>query len=296
MKVLLSLLVLFCAINLHGAPGVPGSTLPDLAEVSDDDALFILDDLAGTPVTRKVTAQRLRAFPGLQHNLGTIANAGTATLVLSTNLYRGIFSGATATIALPSITVATNSYWFEVFGTNTSGGSQIITIPSLLRDELGGTSLVTAITNNSGAGFRIIFESVGGVWSRVSATGDALTIAAVPVELVLACSDETTAITTGAGKLVFRSPFAFTLTSVRASVTTAPTGAAILIDINENGTSVINTKLMINATSKTSVGAATPYVITDSAIADDAEVSIDFDQVGSTISGAGVKVSLLGHR
>jgi hypothetical protein len=53
---------------------------------------------------------------------------------------------------------------------------------------------------------------------------------------------------------------------------------------------------MIDATEKTSTTAATPYVISDSAIADDAEISIDFDQVGSTISGTGLKVWIKGYR
>jgi hypothetical protein len=125
---------------------------------------------------------------------------------------------------------------------------------------------------------------------------DSITPATEPVLIQVAVGDETTAITTGAGKVTFRTPFAFTLTAVRASVNTAPTGAAILIDINESGTTVLSTKLMIDATEKTSTTAATPYVISDSAIADDAEISIDFDQVGSTIAGAGVKVTLIGTR
>ena len=43
--------------------------------------------------------------------------------------------------------------------------------------------------------------------------------------IIIACSDETTAITTGTAKVTFRMPYAFTLSAVRASVTTAPTGS-----------------------------------------------------------------------
>jgi hypothetical protein len=114
--------------------------------------------------------------------------------------------------------------------------------------------------------------------------------------LVIACSDETTAITTGTAKITFRMPYAFTLTAVRASVTTAPTGSTIIIDINEGGTTILSTKLSIDASEKTSTTAASAAVISDSALADDAEMTIDFDQVGSTIAGAGVKVVLIGHR
>jgi hypothetical protein len=113
---------------------------------------------------------------------------------------------------------------------------------------------------------------------------------------IIACSDETTAITTGTAKATFRMPYAFTVTDVRASVNTAPTGSTILIDINEGGTTILSTKLMIDASEKTSTTAATPYVLSDTSLADDAEMTIDFDQVGSTIAGKGVKVVIIGHR
>jgi hypothetical protein len=114
--------------------------------------------------------------------------------------------------------------------------------------------------------------------------------------IIIACSDETTAITTGTAKTTFRMPYAFTLSAVRASVTTAPTGSTIVIDINEAGTTILSTKLSIDASEKTSTTAATAAVISDTALADDAEITIDFDQVGSTIAGAGVKVYLIGKR
>ena len=112
----------------------------------------------------------------------------------------------------------------------------------------------------------------------------------------LACSDETTDLTTGTAKVTFRMPFAMTLTAVRASVTTAPTDATLIVDINYSGTTVLSTKLTIDATEKTSTTAAVPAVISDTALADDAEVTVDIDQVGSTVAGAGLKVTLIGTR
>lgn len=132
-------------------------------------------------------------------------------------------------------------------------------------------------------------------------TGTILTTASgvaktsVPCEFIIACSDETTALTTGTAKVTFRAPYAFTVTAVRASVTTAPTGASLLtVDINESGSSILSTKLTIDASEKTSTTAATAAVISDSSIADDAEITIDIDQVGSTIAGAGLKVYIIG--
>lgn len=115
-------------------------------------------------------------------------------------------------------------------------------------------------------------------------------------ELVVACSDETTALVAGTAKVTFRMPFAMTLTDVRANVNTAPTGSELIVDINEGGTSVLSTKLSIDASTKTSVGAASEPVISDAALADDAEITIDIDQIGSSVAGTGLKVVLLGTR
>ena len=118
----------------------------------------------------------------------------------------------------------------------------------------------------------------------------------LPVSIQLACSDEATALTTGTAKLTFRMPHAMTVTAVRASVGTAPTGSTLVVDINEGGTSILSTKLSIDATEKTSTTAATPAVISDTALADDAEITIDIDQIGGGDAGAGLKITLIGTR
>lgn len=115
--------------------------------------------------------------------------------------------------------------------------------------------------------------------------------------IIIAVGDETTALTTGTAKVTFRMPYAFKLTGIRASVTTAPTGATLLtVDVNESGSSVISTKLTFDASEKTTTTAATPPVISDDSLADDAEITIDIDAVGSTIAGAGLKVYLIGYK
>jgi hypothetical protein len=110
--------------------------------------------------------------------------------------------------------------------------------------------------------------------------------------IVIPVGDETTALTAGTNRVRFRMPFAATLLAVRASVNTAPTGSTLIVDINEAGISVLGTKLSIDATEFSSTTAASAATITDSSLADDAEISIDIDQIGSTVAGAGLKVTL----
>ena len=120
---------------------------------------------------------------------------------------------------------------------------------------------------------------------------------AKPTEaIVIACSDETTALTAGTGKRSFRMPYGFTLTGVRAALTTAQSSGSIFtVDINEAGSSILSTKLTIDNGEKTSTTAATAAVLSDSALSDDAEITIDIDQVGDG-TAKGLKVALIGHR
>jgi hypothetical protein len=118
---------------------------------------------------------------------------------------------------------------------------------------------------------------------------------ATPFELVVAASDETTALTIGTAKITFRMPRAITLTAVRASLTTAQaSGNIFTVDINEGGSSILSTKLTIDNTENTSATAVTPPVISDASLADDAEMTIDIDQIGDG-TATGLKVMLIGN-
>jgi hypothetical protein len=122
---------------------------------------------------------------------------------------------------------------------------------------------------------------------------------AKPIEAFgFALSDTTTAITTGTAKLTVRMPYAFTLLSgaagVRASLSTASSSGIPTVDINENGTTILSTKLTIDATEKTSTTAAVPAVISDTSLADDAEITFDIDVAGT--GAVGLVVWLIGRR
>lgn len=110
----------------------------------------------------------------------------------------------------------------------------------------------------------------------------------------IAVSDEFTNLEASTGLATFRMPFAMELTNIKASVTTAPTGSNLIVDVNQDGSTLLSTKLSIDSSENTSVTAATPVVIGDSSLGYDSEITIDIDQVGSTIPGTGLKVYLLG--
>lgn len=105
--------------------------------------------------------------------------------------------------------------------------------------------------------------------------------------------DETTTITTGTAKVTFRMPYAFKVTKVKASLTTVSSSGAPQFDINESGSSILSTKLTIDASEKTSATAATAAVISDDTLADDAEMTIDVDTAGT--GAAGAKIYIIGY-
>ena len=147
---------------------------------------------------------------------------------------------------------------------------------------LEGATNNTVLSKSAGSGVDLLDGSV--TWS-------------FPIEsFVVALSDETTALTTGDAKITFRMPYAFELTGVRASVTTAPTGSVLTVDIEEGGSTILSTLLTIDVSEKTSTTAATPAVISDSALADDSEITMNIATIGSGTAGAGLKVTLIGYQ
>lgn len=112
--------------------------------------------------------------------------------------------------------------------------------------------------------------------------------------LPIACSDETSILTAGTGKVTFRMPYAMTLSSIKGSLTTAQTSGSIFtVDVNVNGTSILSTKLTIDNGEDTSATAATAAVLSTTSLAADDKVTIDIDQIGDG-TATGLKVYLIG--
>jgi hypothetical protein len=150
---------------------------------------------------------------------------------------------------------------------------------------------LTAATNASSGDEFVLVQ--GGVTKKIDF--DKL-VGSFPAELVIACSDETTDLTTGTAKVTFRMPYKMNCTEVRANVNTAPVGSTIEVDINKNGASILGTVISIDASEKTSTTSATPPFVDTPTLEDDTEITIDIDQVGSSTAGKGLKVVMIGKR
>ena len=184
-----------------------------------------------------------------------------------------------------------NTAWNQVTDANTNTTYTISAVDS------GSDAIIRLTAGGSGSGDDDV-TLVAGTGMTITPAGDNITLASSQTEsIILAASDETTALTTGTAKMTFRMPYAFTLSAVRASLTTAgSTSGTTTIDINESGTTILSTKLTIDSTEKTSTTAATAAVISDTALADDSEITIDIDAVSGGGTEKGLKVTLIGTK
>jgi hypothetical protein len=121
----------------------------------------------------------------------------------------------------------------------------------------------------------------GAVASVNGDTGAVIVMAPIAVSL----ADLTTAVTTGASKGYWRAPYAMAGLTFRASLIGASSSGVFTVDINKNGSTILSTKLTIDASEKTSVTAATPYVATSTTCADDDEFTFDIDTAGTGALG-----------
>lgn len=267
--------------NLNPPPDDGTETASNLAQWADikekladplKTALEAMDDNASA------------AFAALAS--GGIVSTAISYQVLAADKDKIIVATASGvTITTPSaVTVGSG---FKFFVLNNSNGN--ITL-----DGSGSQNIDGAANIAIPAGKGVVLDNNGANWFTAGQNWTPSSSIVLP--LIGACSDETTALTTGTGKLTFRMPFAFTLTSVRASLTTTQaSGNIFTVDINESGTTVLSTKLTIDNGEKTSTTAATPAVISDTSLADDAEITVDIDQIGNG-TAKGLKITLIGYK
>jgi hypothetical protein len=236
------------------------------------------------------------AFARTTSPVFTTPNIGSATGSITGNAATSTTAPTTAILvsqASPQTIGATGARLTKLWATDiestnmpTVGGVAVLTsltAPQFTTIELGHATDTTLTRVSAG-----VIAVEGNTLATKTGSG------AATESFIIAVSDETTAITTGTAKTTFRMPYAFTLTAVRASLTTASTSGLPAIDINEAGVSVLSTTITIDANELTSTTAVTPPVISDTALADDAQITIDIDTAGT--GAKGLKVYLIGYK
>lgn len=260
---------------------------------------LVASEVVSVDISKGVTVSNNGSKVGTTRWIDFIPGDNVTLTVLDTGSKITVTINSTATSVSTLQNVYNNSLDPEILTDSTRNGLTIrrgsgADTDDLIEFQNGAGTRTGGITGEGNV--EVLDEAYGVAWSGSLEVPTKNAIYGIPEEIQLACSDETTALTTGLAKVTFRMPYAMTLTAVRCSVTTAPTGSALTVDINESGSTILSTKLTIDATEKTSTTAATPVVISDSALANDAEITIDIDTVGSSVAGAGLKVTLLGTK
>lgn len=251
------------------------------AKIASTDLLEIVQVSGATYVSRKVTGSEINEL-----SLDTSPQLG-GPLDVNGNKITSASNG--------NISIEPNGSGAVLIGGNSTQPAEM----RFMEDSDNGTNYVALKASTTlAANTTYTLPTADGTSGQVLSTdaSGVLSFRSFPIDIQLACSDETTALTTGTAKITFRTPCAMTVTAVRASFTTAQTSGSIFtVDINEGGTSILSTKLTIDNTEKTSTTAATAPVISDSSLADDAEMTIDIDQIGDG-TAKGLKITIIGTR
>lgn len=133
----------------------------------------------------------------------------------------------------------------------------------------------------------------GAHWLKSTGTGNTGWVQVGPIGTVYATMTATGALTTRIGQSRWYNDTGRTLTvtAIRIAVGTSPTGAAILVDVNKNGTTMYTTQgnRPTVAISGNTQKATQPDVLT---VADGDYLTIDIDQVGSTIAGSDLSLTV----
>ena len=307
--------------NLPSGGSVEGTAILSTGETGgtkflreDGDGTSSWQTISGGDMLKSENLSGLTNYTTARSNLGLVigtnvlAPNGSASGLTDFPTLNQNTTGSAATLTTPRTINGTSFNGSANITTTNWGTSRNISIGGTSKAVTGGANVTWSqseigVNKTTIDALGINATAVGGVTVSGTPTTGQIPIATsgttatwqTPSEVIqIACSDLVTDIATGTSKAYFRMPYAMTLTDVRVSLLAAGTVTGITVDINESGTTILSTKLTTDATEKTSTTAVTAAVISDASLADDSEITIDFDAVPT--GGKGVIVTLKGNR
>jgi hypothetical protein len=168
--------------------------------------------------------------------------------------------------------------------TGTQASSSIVDLTETVQD------LVAAMVTDSATVTKAYDDSAGTLTLTAVGGGGGGATPAVPYIF----TDARDPLTTGTGTLKLPNATGRTLTlkPVRVDVSTAPTGAALIVDVHKNGTTIFTTQ-----SKRPQVAAGSLFDLSDTpdvtSWADGETLTIDIDQVGSSVAGAGATITII---
>lgn len=149
---------------------------------------------------------------------------------------------------------------------------QIITdFPMTEEPKIGGTDTNTVVN--------LINELVPDLINTLSP--------ATSIPLIIPATSQATNLSVATDVFIFPVPYDMTLSSIKGFLVTAGTGANVIAGIKINGVEILELTIVAGATTVT---VANTTVLSNNDI-----IAIDVKQIGSTIPGSGLVITLIGQ-
>lgn len=156
-------------------------------------------------------------------------------------------------------------------------------MPTLFRTGIRAPE--QSLPSTPATGFRLLYAKSTGWYDLDSAGAERLLTHAIEV-LPFSLGG---ALTVRTGSHRFYLEGNYTFETCRASVGTAPTGAAVICDVNKNGTTIYSTQ-SARPTIAVSTNSATGNSPAINTFASGDYITVDIDQIGSTVAGSDLTV------
>lgn len=281
-----------------------------------DDLVYLVDDVAGTPTSKKITKADFMKFVD-----GVLAYDSNGLELIKVLLTASAVNEITITNAAtgngPTISATGDDAAIDL---NLSGkgtgvpkvsSMKIVTILDTSGNELFKFTTTASAVNeltvaNAATSTDVTVSTTGGdtnINCKFSPKGTG-TFFGVRETFSYPLTDETTLPTTGVKYVTEPFPYDFTLEDVIIGLKTAGTGASLFtIDVlledtapNTNTfTTIFSTKPTIDASEFTSTTSATPMVLSATAVAKGKRLQLKINTLDSNSLARGAKVSLIGH-